>query len=286
MKLTIFTPTFNRAHLLPRLYKSLCEQICKDFVWLVLDDGSTDDTARIVENWKSEGIINIQSFRQENQGKHVAHNLGVKKCETDWFVCVDSDDYMLDKNAIGLIVSTLETIHREDLSGVIFPKQVINHPCYNLPDSGTIMSLRDLYDSGFNGETTLVYQTSILKRFLFPKFEGEKFVTEVVIYDQIDDYYKMLFNNKPVVICEYQSDGLSNNFTSLFRNNPQGWAFRFNQRSKYCKNSKERFVCCAKYACFCMIGKKYSWILRGEHPFSTLLMIPLAIYYKQTRYKP
>ena len=97
--ITIFTPTYNRAHRLPVLYQSLCKQTSREFEWVVVDDGSTDDTKSLINGWIKEGKINIRYFWQENAGKAQAHNLGVEMAEKNLFTCVDSDD-LLVTNAV------------------------------------------------------------------------------------------------------------------------------------------------------------------------------------------
>src|SRR5690606_35774747 len=94
--ITVFTPTYNRAHLLPRLYESLCRQTSKDFLWLVIDDGSVDNTKEIVQSWIKENIIQIEYHFKENGGMHTGHNMAIKNIKTELCMCVDSDDYLLD----------------------------------------------------------------------------------------------------------------------------------------------------------------------------------------------
>ena len=94
-KLTIFTPTYNRAYTLKKLYASLIEQINQNFEWLIVDDGSTDNTEEVVKQWVDEKKITIRYFKQRNGGKQRAHNKGVEICNTELFICVDSDDYIV-----------------------------------------------------------------------------------------------------------------------------------------------------------------------------------------------
>ena len=108
--LTIFTPTYNRRHILPRLYDSLCAQTSKDFVWLVVDDGSTDQTFELFEEWQKEKKINISFYQQKNQGKSVAMNKGINECKTKLFTCVDSDDYLVNE-AVNSILDTWMHCH-------------------------------------------------------------------------------------------------------------------------------------------------------------------------------
>lgn len=279
--LTIFTPTYNREKLLTRLYNSLASQQSKDFVWLIVDDGSTDGTSSLVAKWQKEDIIPVQYIWQENSGKHVAHNTAVKACTTDWFVCVDSDDYLAHNNVVAEINTILNSLDdKHALGGVVMPKIIIEKENFDcLPGDNTQTTLRNLYRNGFKGETTLIYRIEILRNYLFPVFEGEKFVTEVVVYDQIDDHYQLLFKNTPVVVCEYQDDGYSRNFQRLLRENPQGWAFRFNQQAKYALTFRSKFNNCAQFVCFSLAAGNRNWLHDASFPILSIITLPTAIYY-------
>ncbi len=285
--LSVFTPTYNRAHLLPQLYTSLCSQTNKDFVWLLVDDGSTDGTETLVQQWKADDKIAIQYVHQSNGGKHRAHNTAVKVCMTPWFVGVDSDDYMVD-DAVNVI---LERIER--LGGLAAPKRLggLAAPRYQSITQNTAVfadgdesSLIGLYRRGFVGETTLVYRTDLLRAYPYPEFEGERFVTEAVVYDKIDKEHVLSLISKPLVVCEYQPDGYSKNEKKLFLQNPKGWAYRFNQRAQNIQTWKERYVCCAKYVCFSIMAKQH-WLKTANYKILSVLAIPLAIVYKDTKYK-
>ena len=101
--LTVFTPTYNRAYILPKCYESLTKQTCKEFVWVIIDDGSTDDTAELVKKWIEEDKIEIRYYYQDNKGMHGAHNKAYEVIDTELNVCIDSDDYMTD-DAVEIIV--------------------------------------------------------------------------------------------------------------------------------------------------------------------------------------
>jgi glycosyltransferase involved in cell wall biosynthesis len=105
--LTVFTPTFNRAYCLEKCYKSLVNQTCYEFVWLIIDDGSTDQTKVLVEKWKKEEKVEINYIWQENQGMHGAHNTAYEQIDTELNVCIDSDDYM-PEDAVEKIITFWE----------------------------------------------------------------------------------------------------------------------------------------------------------------------------------
>lgn len=236
-KITIFTPTYNRAYILEQAYQSLLNQTNKNFIWLIVDDGSTDNTSELVENWKKENKIYIEYIKQENQGKHIAHNTAVKNCKTDFFLILDSDDF-LSKNAIEILEKETEKIKdKEDISGIIgnrwLPKtnEVIGT---EIPKGITYTTGLELYQKlGFKGDTLRLYKINVLKQFLFPKIEGEKFVYENVVFDAIDSKYRMLINRDKLYYCEYLEDGYTKNSNKLKENNPIGYSLSLSSSAKY-----------------------------------------------------
>ena len=186
--LTIFTPTFNRAQTLPKLYNSLCRQTCKDFRWLIVDDGSTDDTELVVANWTSDNKVDITYFKQPNGGKMSAHNVGVQMCDTDYFFCVDSDDFITD-TAVEIILQNLPKCKDNSVGGLVAYRFIGKEPTYEIvshfPHTG-FSTLNELYQNGFKGDTSLVFKTRVLKEYPFPIIKGEKFITEAYVYNQID----------------------------------------------------------------------------------------------------
>lgn len=227
-ELTIFTPTYNRAHLLPNLYKSLCNQTTKNFIWLIIDDGSTDKTKNLIQSWINDAIISIQYLYQNNSGKHIAHNKAVNMCSTDLFVCVDSDD-ILTSNAVEIIINYWKkdknnkpnfvayASRKGDLSGNPTGKRWIN-------DEREI-SFFDLYEKHkYRGELVLIWITKILKQYHFPKFKNEKFVTENVLYYQISYKKPVKLINDIFYLFEYKPDGYTKQGDLLYYKNPYGYA--------------------------------------------------------------
>lgn len=243
--LTIFTPTYNRAYILPKLYESLCKQSCQDFIWLIVDDGSTDKTENFVREWVRDGKIAIEYTRQENGGKMRAHNLGVSICTTPLFCCVDSDDYLCE-NAIESIIEfwSLNYHNEEDICGFIsYRAMVVNGQDPKiLKRFPSIKSCRmhDLVKKySHRGETTIVFRTDVIKHYPFPEIEGEKFITEAFVYDQIDQSYKTLLYDKALTVCEYQSDGYTKSRANIYKIAPKGWALYYNQQCKLWKQESQ-----------------------------------------------
>ena len=286
-QLTIFTPTYNRAYTLPRLYESLLKQETSLFKWLIVDDGSTDNTKELVDGWISEGKLEIKYMYQKNAGKMAAHNLGVKECDTELFLCCDSDDWMAEnsikpaleywnnyqKELSGMVGPKL--IHQKELSGMVGPRDTASKnydSLSTLPKNIKIDTLYGLYNKGYVGETALFFRTSIIKKYPFPEIEGEKFIPEEYIYRRLDEKYKLLVYPHYCMDCEYQADGYSNNIRRLKLKNPKG--FLLNDIDKL----ERKFT--IKQAILVLgleeyIGEPYK-LNRLPYPIIMLLLLPIG----------
>lgn len=235
MKLTIFTPTYNRSKLLARAYESLKSQTGKDFCWLIVDDGSTDDTRTVVEGWMNEGRIPIEYHYCVNGGKMRAHNRSVKLCRTEWFMCLDSDDCLVDDAVESILKCIEENEEDERLAGIIAHKGKSGTELLSgvdFPEGIKRSTLFDLYLKGFKGETTLVFRTAVLKKYPFPEIEGEKYVPEDYIYDKIDAEYEYIVFNKILTVCEIVSEGYTDSVRKLREDNKEAWYLYFEQRAR------------------------------------------------------
>ena len=219
--LCVFTPTYNRAYILPKLYRSLLKQDCTDFCWMVVDDGSTDNTDRIVQDYISENKIPIQLIRIANGGKQRAWNIGVDNCDAELFMCIDSDDYLED----GAIAQLLQVWNYAKCDhnnvGVVTPQ----FPKNNLFPDRISLSFKDLYRKyGYRGETCFATKTAVLKHYPFLVAEGEKFIPEVFVFDQIDCKFKHFSFNEEICLGEYLSDGYTSRYEQLLLKNPKSYA--------------------------------------------------------------
>ncbi|SHJ39317.1 glycosyltransferase family 2 protein [Thermoclostridium caenicola] len=248
-RLTVFTPTYNRAKLLPNLYKSLIAQNSKEFVWLIVDDGSTDNTEEVVQSFIDDALIEIKYYKQENQGKHVAHNLAVQEADSELFVCVDSDD-SLTSNAVEEILMIWDnTPKSSDICGIIGPRS--NSRVDKWPKNILYGTLSDLYERyKFSGDTIIAFRTEIIKQYMFPVFKGEKFLQENIIYLQIDKHFRYIYTDKILYIGQYLEDGLSMNIMRIMLKSPKGTALFFIQKASMARNVIDRFKA---YACYLAI---------------------------------
>jgi len=232
MQLTIFTPTYNRAHLLSTLYESLVLQNTHSFIWMIVDDGSTDGTQELIKKFQSSSPFTIKYVRQENQGKHIAFNVAVENTVTDLFLTIDSDDILME-NSLEKISSLLSSfLENPNLAAICFPlysgnaERTMTNKKINF-DQVILHSVELKNKYGITGEFTYLFKTQILKQYPFPYFAGEKFIKESVVYKRIDRIYKNLYVNRPIVKGEYLDDGLSSNFRKLLENNPNGSALAY-----------------------------------------------------------
>lgn len=225
--ITIFTPTYNRAKLLTRIFESLINQTNKNFIWLIIDDGSSDDTLEIVNKFKKTADFKIEYYYKTNGGKHTAHNTAVLKCKTDYFLILDSDDF-LSADAIEVLNNKIKIIDKDNtISGIIGNRFDLNGNVIGnrMPKNIKCATGAELYEKyKLKGDTLRFYKTKILKQHLFPEFISEKFLPENIVFDKIDINYKMLIITEKLYYCDYQEEGYSNNIFAHNLASPMGYA--------------------------------------------------------------
>lgn len=288
-KLTIFTPTYNRAHTLHLGYEALLRQTCTDFVWLIVDDGSTDQTRELVTGWMQEKKVSIRYHYQENQGVHVAHNTAYRLMDTELWVNVDSDDQLTD-DAVEQIIACWEKADQAKLAGIIGLNQTYQGKITEsrLPEDRPYTTLTDFYYRlGGKGDKTLVYRTDLVKRYPpFPVFEGEKFFPLSHLYYQIDQDYSLWILNRPLKKIEYHSDGLSANIYLQYWNNPRGFAYYRIQEMKVAPTFKRLATVCVHYVASCIRSRDKRWLSNSPCKGLTCLCAPFgALLYLFIRHK-
>jgi len=232
MLLTIFTPTYNRASTLPRLYQSLLKQKCKEcFEWLVVDDGSIDDTKTLIGGYIEENIINIRYVYKENGGKPSAFNEGIDSAEGKLFFCVDSDDWITD-NAVDIIKERSEELFNNQKIGgmaglcVDINGELLEKPLRKEIVSNTIV-MKDKYRAKDKSE---IYKTLLLKQYRFLIFEGEKFIPEAMVFDKFSIEYPFLYTNDILKGVEYLCGGLTDNMLKIRLDSINGTIAYYEQR--------------------------------------------------------
>lgn len=287
MKVTVFTPAYNRGGYLKRLYDSLLCQSNQDFEWLIVDDGSTDDTPSVVAALSAEGKLNIRYHKKENGGKHTAYNQALELAAGDWFICVDADDMLAPEAVQDLLDATAElpdnmgiAAYKSDRTG----KQLSEV----FPEVVTTCKISEIsLKWGCNGEFTFVFPTKIAKKYPFPVFPGEKFVGENVIYDRIEQECSVRLLPKVLTICEYLEDGYSQNFSNLLKKNPSGFCVYFMQRVDVAYSVSYRLSSAGKYWAFRWLSGNKTLKYRGPHRLACavgwLLGLAFFVYYKVVR---
>lgn len=240
MLFTIFTPAYNRAYTLPKLYESLKSQNNKNFVWLIIDDGSTDGTQALIEDYKAEDKIPIRYFKQENQGKHIAINEGIKHAETQWFCIIDSDDYLENKATEIWEQLSLETQNYKNCAGfsyIHFSDKII----YDDKEYGNkrLSKVGD-YRWKHYGEMLFCFKTDVISKFSFPFFSGEKFCQESVLFFPILRQYIILVTDHVLVHGEYLPDGLSQNHYAAMLKSPNYGLLSIQEYFLDAKTAKEK----------------------------------------------
>lgn len=226
--ITVFTPTYNRKHCIYKCYQSLCRQSSFNFKWLIIDDGSVDDTKVLVEQWqKEQKNFEIQYIWKENGGLHSAYNCGIEVAKTELFICIDSDDWMPD-DAIEKIEKLWKRVSGADYVGIMGMDCYESGKCVGdrFPEQVHEMYLYEkMIRYHIGGDKKMVHRTDLLQRVApMPSFKNEKNFNPSYLMYQLDQYGKLYVTNECFCIVEYQTDGMSSNIYKQYCNSPNSFA--------------------------------------------------------------
>lgn len=285
----VVTATYNRAELLETLFSSLLGQTSKDFVWYIIDDGSSDNTEKVVQCFGSSEF-EIRYIKKDNGGRHTALNVGIQAAKEALVFPVDSDDW-LAPDAIDTIVTdwkkyeTIETIAGLSYYKMLSDGKVISVPYPGDHFSGSFIDVR--VNQRISGDSAEIFRTTVLKKYPFPEIQGEKFLSEVVVWHAIAQEYKLVYIPKGIYYCEYREDGLSKSGRLKQLNSPQGTllhakAYMYKSvvlpiRSKYCC----MYIAVAKWSKTSMIK---AWKESGAPVLFAVCFVPgLMLYWAWRR---
>lgn len=274
--LTIFTPAYNRAHTLSRTYKSLLDQDCKDFIWMIIDDGSTDHTKELVGEWQEKDHgFEIQYIYKENGGMHTAHNTAYEHIKTELNMCIDSDDCVA-KGAVRKILDKWETIKNDNYAGIIGLDSDLNGNIIGngFPSEMQETTLCGYYAKGGTGDKKLVYRTEVINKYPpYPVFEGEKYVALAYKYRLIDQDYKLAVLNEVLCNVEYQEDGSTATMWKQYIQNPKGFAFWRRICMQYPMSTKRLWIDCVHYVSESIIAGDKQYIKKSPKRVMTIIAI-------------
>ena len=281
--LTVFTPAYNRADLLPRCFESMKRQSSKDFIWMIIDDGSTDTTRSLVDGWMQEQLdFQIVYYYKENGGLHTAYNEAIAHIETELCVCIDSDDFMPD-DAVERILDFWQAHGSDQVAGIVgldydLEGNMIGDP---LPNQKTI-NLIDLLVGRYpivNGDHTNVIRTELYKKYAPMKvFPGEKNFNPHYMHLQISQEYDFLVLNENLRFVDYQPGGMSASMWKQYRNSPRSFA---ETRKLYLSfpntGLKFRFRQCIHYVSSSILSRNGRFLAESPAKGMTLLAIPFGL---------
>ena len=295
--ITIFTPTYNRGYVINKLYDSLLKQTIKDFEWIVIDDGSKDNTKELMEEIKNEGLIQLNYINKENEGKYKAINEALELAQGELFMIVDSDDYLTD-DAIFQIREYYQQIRgKENFIGVVglrgnnnmeiytgyYYENLEKNKYYNLEYiDADYIDYR--YKYKISGDRAEVCITEKLKKYKFPEITDEKFMSEGYLWNRLaNDGYKFRYFNKIIYITEYLEDGLSKNMKEIKKMNPKNSMLEFNENISIRKLPfKVKIKSCVNYYRYSKLAKiSLSEAFKNcNSKIMSIIAIPMALCYK------
>ncbi|WP_314914792.1 glycosyltransferase family 2 protein [Pseudomonas helleri] len=263
--LTVVTATYNRAYTLPRLFDSLLQQTRMNFEWVVVDDGSTDETESLLKDFQAQATFPMKVIKQENAGKHVAINSGVQSSSGAWVYFVDSDD-ALTADAVEVFTAAATSDRDKTTVGYCYRRQAFSGKIVGRPTDGSTAELRVMTPTAagnfYEGDLAYIFKRAALIKHPFPVFVGEKFVPELLIWNRISDEGIInFFGNKILYLCEYLEDGYTANFSSMLRRNPLGFGLYYKHQIFREKSAVRKIKCLIRYVqclIFSMTKERFS----------------------------
>lgn len=279
--LTVITTTYNRAYCLHQVYNSLCRQKSKDFLWLIIDDGSNDNTLDLVNQWIDESIVEIEYHYKQNGGMHTARNYAYAHINTELNVIIDSDDWMTD-DAVQDILGFWNDNKNPQIYGII---------AYNINKSGQLIGTAfpdSIKEATFTeltgkynvrGDKKLVMRSEFSRLYPFPEFEGEKFYPASYKYRMLDLKYKLLIMPKAICVVDYNSDSMTYNKYEQYKTCSQGFAHYRNEMIRISKDPLYNIKNAIHYIAESLFAGNQHFIRNSSKPVYIGLMYPIGLLY-------
>ena len=278
-KITVFTPTYNRARLLHRFYESLLRQESQDFKWLIIDDGSTDNTKEVVCAFITENKIEIKYFYKNNGGLHTGYNAAIERLDTELAVCIDSDDWMPD-DALERIITVWNENKADDIAGLIGLDYTAEGKIIgdHLQDGKEINPIDLLASKNNRGDKKYVVRTDLYKQVApMPVFAGEKNFNPHYMILKLSTKYRFIAVDAPLCIVDYQSDGMTANQFKQYIDSPNSYAELRRVIMRLPDVPKKYMVKTVIHYCSSsQISKNRHYIKESPKKFLTVLCTPIG----------
>ena len=286
MKISVLTPTYNRAHTLPDLYKSLLDnkKYCNDFEWIIMDDGSTDNTDILIQKWIKENKIRIKYHHQQNQGKMAALNNMLKYITGELTIECDSDDYFTEDCFLNVLKKYEDIKDCPNISGLAFLRVTKDGKTIGtkFPKKG-VYSVYDAYlKHGVKGDKCLIFKSEVRKQYKHKLENKERFTTEGRMYHEMDlKYDGLMCYNIPGVVCEYLDDGYTKNILNVFKTSPHGHYYYYKEMFDHNMNGitfKKRLHIIKHYILFSQLtNKKKINVIKETKGLLNKLLVTLLV---------
>lgn len=272
--LTVFTPTYNRAHTLKRTYEWMRRQTCKNFIWLVVDDGSTDNTKESVAQWQAvpDNGFELRYVWKPNGGLHTGYNKAIELADTELLVCIDSDDYM-PEDAVEVINDFWKEHRSNNIAGFIG----LDYTLDNKPIGGLFQIQKNPVrlielEKIHSGDTKMVLRTDLLKKvYPQPTLHGEKNFNPIYMILLVDEMYPFLLLNENLCYVDYQEGGMTCNIWKQYRNSPYSFqALRLLNMQRSAVPILYKFKHAIHYVSGCLFIHSHNWF---EHVPSRLMVV-------------
>ncbi len=278
--LTVITTTYNRAYCLHQVYESLLRQSSDDFIWLIIDDGSSDNTRELVDGWKRDNKIEIEYIYKENGGMHTARNRAYELVKTELNIIIDSDDWMTD-DAVKKIVAFWQKNGNQKYSGII---------SNNISSKGVLVgtqlpqikscTLTDLFGKhGAKGDKKLILRSDLSCLYPYPEFEGEKFYPASYKFRLLDLHYEMLIMNEFTCVVDYNENSMTYNKFAQYKSCSKGFAHYRNEMIRISKSPKYIIKEMIHYIAESRMAKNKHYIVKSSKPLVTLICLPIGLIY-------